>query len=438
MHMMASHEALPASRARSTLANDAGLRELVLGAGAADAGFVRIDNPALDDQRADILAAFPFARSLISFAVRMNRENIRSPARSVANVEFHRAGDEADEIARRIVLALEAHRVRAAYPAMAFPMEADKWPGKMWVIAHKPVAVAAGLGRMGHHRNVIHPQFGNFILLGTVATELELDSYARPLDFNPCMECKLCVAACPTGAIAPDGHFDFAACYTHNYREFMGGFVDWVETIADAPDRRRYRAKVSDSETVSWWQSLAYGPSYKAAYCLAACPAGEDVIGAYQENRKAFLAEILEPLTRKEETIYVVPGSDAEDYVARRFPHKRTKRVANGLRPSTIAGFLRGMRVAFQRKKAEGLDAVYHFVFTGLEPRRATVVIANKSLKIEDGLLGRADLTITADARAWLHFLRGEASLPLALVTRKIKLRGNPRLLLAFGRCFPS
>ena len=40
---------------------------------------------------------------------------------------------------------------------MGFPMEMDRFPGKIWVVSHKRVAVAAGLGRMGIHRNVIHP-----------------------------------------------------------------------------------------------------------------------------------------------------------------------------------------------------------------------------------------------------------------------------------------
>jgi epoxyqueuosine reductase QueG len=71
---------------------------------------------------------------------------------------------------------------------------------------------------MGIHRNVIHPRFGNFVVLGTVATQAEVAEYSAPIDFNPCLECKLCVAACPVGAIADDGSFDFFACYTHNYR----------------------------------------------------------------------------------------------------------------------------------------------------------------------------------------------------------------------------
>ena len=170
-------------------------------------GFVELTRPSLAEERPHIERAFPRTRSLISFVVRMNRENVRSPARSVANSEFHRSGDETNVIARRIVAALEREGIRALNPPMGFPMEMAQWPGRLWVVAHKPVAVAAGLGRMGIHRNVIHPRFGNFILLGTVLVAAEVSEHAQPLDFSPCVECKLCVAACPVGAIHADGSF---------------------------------------------------------------------------------------------------------------------------------------------------------------------------------------------------------------------------------------
>src|SRR5215216_1107873 len=151
---------------------DAGrLKQLVLDAGADDVGFVEIGRAALDDQREDILKAFPHTKTLISFVVRMNREAIRTPARSVANTEFHHTGDEVNDVARRVVQTLEARGIRAMNPAMGFPMEMDQFPGKVWVVSHKPVAVAAGLGMMGIHRNVIHETFGNFILLGTILVD---------------------------------------------------------------------------------------------------------------------------------------------------------------------------------------------------------------------------------------------------------------------------
>ena len=161
------------------------LRRLCLDAGADDVGFVAIDRPELDDQRAEILALYPWAKSLISIVCRMNREPIRSPARSVANLEFHHTGDHTNEVARRIVAALEAEGVRAVNPAMGFPMEMDRYPGKTWVVAHKPVAVAAGLGRMGIHRNVIHPKFGNFILLGTILIDAEVSGAVPPDRLQP-------------------------------------------------------------------------------------------------------------------------------------------------------------------------------------------------------------------------------------------------------------
>jgi NAD-dependent dihydropyrimidine dehydrogenase PreA subunit len=415
------------------------LRALCLAAGADDVGFVEITRPELADQRADIEAAFPPARSLISFVLRMNRENIRTPARSVANLEFHHTNDETNEVARRIVEALGERGVRAMNGGAAgFPMEMDRFPGRIWVVSHKPVAVAAGLGRMGIHRNVIHPKFGNFVLLGTVVVDGEVDRYSQPLDYNPCLECKLCVAACPTGAIAPDGRFDFSACYTHNYREFMGGFADWVEQIADSGSAGDYRRRVADPETSSMWQSLSFGANYKAAYCMSVCPAGEDVIGPWLADRKQFVADVVRPLQHKEETVYVVAGSDAEAYVGKRFPHKRLKRVGNGIRPQSIAGFVVGMPLAFQREASDGLDAIYHFTFTGAEQRDVTVVIRDRTLQVSDGHVGRADLRITADSRTWLRMLAGDIHPLRAILRRRIRLHGSPRLLRAFARCFPS
>ena len=414
------------------------LRQFCLDAGADDVGFVEIDRPELAAERKYVSALFPQTKTLISFVCRMNREPVRRVQRSVANAEFHHVGHEVNEVAHRIVGELEKVGVRAVNPPMAFPMEADRWPSRMWVVSHKPVAIAAGLGMMGIHRNVIHPRFGNFILLGTVLLESALTEYSHPTSYNPCLECKLCVAACPVGAIKLDGQFDLSSCYTHNYREFMGGFGDWAEHVADAKDGRDLRRRVTPTEQVSMWQSLAFGPNYKSGNCIAVCPAGEDVIGPYLADRGAFLDEIVKPLQQNTEPVYVVPRSDAEGYVTRRFPHKRIRKVRGSLLPQSIEGFLFGMRLGFQRDQSAGLNAVFHFTFTGSESAQATVTIRDKTIDVRSGLIGTADCAVTADSATWLGFLRKEKSIIWAIIRRKVRVKGKLSLLTAFGNCFPT
>lgn len=417
------------------------LRQLALAAGADDAGCIRLEHPGIDNQRADITGFYPRTRSLLSFVCRMNREPVRNPARSVANTEFHLTGDWVNEVAHRIVAALERRGIRAINPPMAFPMEANRWPEKMWVISHKPVAVAAGLGHMGIHRNVIHPRFGNFILLGTVLLEAEIDVSAQPLDYNPCLNCMLCVAACPVGAVKQDGGFDFSACYHHNYREFMGGFGDWVEQVAESRSRADYRRRVTPSETVSMWQSLGFGPNYKAAYCMAVCPAGEDVIATYRADKGRHVREYVKPLQEKIEPIYVIPGSDAEAHVKKRYPHKRVRPVRNSLQAASARSLFRGMRLTFQSGPSAGLEATFHFVLQEEgkpAPVEATVDIRKQKISVREGLHDQPDVTVRADAETWLRFVRGEASLVGALLRRKIRVSGAVPKLRHFGKCFPK
>ena len=191
-------------------------------------------------------------------------------------------------------------------------------------------------------------------------------------------------------------------------------------------------------DSASMWQSLSFGANDKAAYCLAVCPAGEDVISPFLDDKAQFVQDMVKPLQRKRERIYVIPGSDAELHVTKRFPTKEAKPVGNSLRPRSIEGFLSGMPLTFQRDRSKGLDAIYHFTFTGDEPAKATVRISSQELDIEGGHIGDPDLAIEVDSRTWLQFLAKNRGIVSALLTRKVKLKGSPRLLVEFGKCFPS
>ncbi|MFC1858948.1 hypothetical protein ACFL9U_13115 [Thermodesulfobacteriota bacterium] len=66
--------------------------------------------------------------------------------------------------------------------------------------SHRYGAVAAGLGRLGWSGNVMTPQYGSALLLGTVLTSARLESDPL-LEENPCDCCNMCVASCPVEMI---------------------------------------------------------------------------------------------------------------------------------------------------------------------------------------------------------------------------------------------
>ncbi|MCF6283257.1 MAG: SCP2 sterol-binding domain-containing protein [Candidatus Polarisedimenticolaceae bacterium] len=414
------------------------LYALCLSSGVDDIGFVEIDRKGMESEKDEILTLLPGTKSIVALACKINRDNIRTPSRSVANTEFLQSGEQIISAAKRIVSSLNDKGVRAVSISGLFPLEMDRWPGKIWDVSLKPLAVAAGLGHMGHHRMVIHPRFGSFIYLSAILIDREVTSYDQPLDYNPCLKCKLCSATCPTGAIASDGHFDFASCVTHNYREKLGGFSDWTENIVSSGNKKDYRKRVSDSETASMWQSLATGGNTKCDQCMAVCPAGDEVIAPFITDRKAYIKDIVKPLQNKEESIYVVPASDAESYVKRRFPLKKARAVGNGLRAGSISGFIMVLPRIFQRRQSKGIKAIYHFTFTGNEKVLATVTIKDETIKVIEGHIGKANLHVHADSKTWLKFLAKESNIVWAIIRRKIRVKGPLKLLIAFGRCFPS
>ena len=414
------------------------LRKICMDEGADDAGFVEIERKELGSVKNEALALYYKTKTIISFCVRTNPENIQSPSRSLASEEFHKTYADLSIIARKIVKRLNKVGIRAVACHPVFPMDMNRWASKIWEISHKPIAEQAGLGTTGINRMILHPKFGTFMLLDSILIDSEVDKYDKPLDYDPCIGCHLCVASCPVGALDVRKGVDFNACMTHNYRDFMGGFEDWIENIVDAKDSKEFRKKSSDSENVSRWQSLSYGPQYKAAYCISVCPAGEDLVSVYRNDRKGWVENILKPLSNKKEPIYVGKDTYAEEY-ARKNPNKEVKVIRNIFRPNSINGFLTGVRVAFEQKHAKGVTMNVHFESNGKETAQATIIIAGEVIDVKEGHFGTADLGITADSETWLKIVNKETTSAedmQAITSGKIKVKGDLKLLKQFQECF--
>ena len=77
------------------------------------------------------------------------------------------------------------------------------------------------------------------------------------------------------------------------------------------------------------------------------------------------------------------------------------------------------------------------FVLASVEMGQGTMT-GLTTLVAEELNVAPASIKVVADSETWLGFIAGERNLVWALLTRRIRLRGNPKWLLAFKRCFPS
>jgi epoxyqueuosine reductase len=67
-------------------------------------------------------------------------------------------------------------------------------------LLEKPWAREAGLGWQGRHSILINKEIGSFLFIGILILNIDLD-YDPPFAGEYCGECRLCMEACPTGAI---------------------------------------------------------------------------------------------------------------------------------------------------------------------------------------------------------------------------------------------
>ena len=74
-------------------------------------------------------------------------------------------------------------------------------------------AARSGVGFYGKNTMLITRRHGSWVVLGTLVTDVEVDS-TPPLELD-CGDCRLCIDACPTGALDEPGTLDANRCLSY-------------------------------------------------------------------------------------------------------------------------------------------------------------------------------------------------------------------------------
>jgi len=146
----------------------------------------------------------------------------------------------------------------------------------------REAAVRAGIAFYGKNTMAITRRFGSWVVLGVLVTDVDIEPSPR-LELD-CGSCRLCIDACPTGALDEPGVLDATKCLSY-----------WTQAPKTVPEP--YRAELGD---------MVYG----CDVCQDVCPWNR---GVEKRRRSRRLAEDDEPLVALREWL----ESDGEELVRR-------------------------------------------------------------------------------------------------------------------------
>ena len=105
----------------------------------------------------------------------------------------------------------------------------------------REAAARSGVGFYGKNTMLITRRHGSWVVLGTLVTDVDLEP-TPPLGAD-CGDCRLCIDACPTGALDEPGTLDATKCLSYwsqapaaipeDYREQMGEQVYGCDICQD-------------------------------------------------------------------------------------------------------------------------------------------------------------------------------------------------------------
>lgn len=113
-------------------------------------------------------------------------------------------------------LKLFEEKLREYFPQSQFKSYVDTGP-----IQEKHWALLSGLGWMGKHTNLIHPQRGSYFFLASILTDLDFSS-EKEIIKDHCGKCEACISICPTQAIVAPYVLDARLCISYLTIELKG------------------------------------------------------------------------------------------------------------------------------------------------------------------------------------------------------------------------
>ncbi|MEX2219685.1 MAG: tRNA epoxyqueuosine(34) reductase QueG [Phycisphaerales bacterium] len=155
------------------------------------------------EARLDPTKLLPDARAAIMvadlYATRNESEDPPLPPGHGRIARYARGRDYHPVLKKRLHTLADA--LRARYPDAGFRAFVDTAP-----ILEREYAARAGLGWIGKHTLLIHPQLGSYLLLGGLLTTLDLQPPPdQEVITDHCGTCTRCIDACPTQAISSGG-----------------------------------------------------------------------------------------------------------------------------------------------------------------------------------------------------------------------------------------
>ena len=136
--------------------------------------------------------------------------------RDCGAISVYARGRDYHDVIKGKLKMLASRLVAAARPEPCrFKVFVDTAP-----IMEKPLAARAGVGWQGKHTNLVSREFGSWLFLGSIFTDLELPPDAPQGDL--CGSCRACLDVCPTDAFDGPHRIDARKCISYLTIEHEG------------------------------------------------------------------------------------------------------------------------------------------------------------------------------------------------------------------------